>query len=222
MRAKRVGLVGLGLVVLVLVAGCGDRGGPPDDGGVVRDTVAVDPSGEGAVPEARPAEQRMSIPIEGMDEELRVLLYESPADFPLGFSTYVPEDMVVERWPSNEGDAVAFVAAFGGYRNEAAAMRVIAHRPGATEHEVEEILSQLARDLGADLVESSDDPRHDWSVREFRSVPRSSRRDAPYGTLAVGRQDGRYYTVAIHYPPEYGDGFAPRTHLILEEWRWRP
>jgi hypothetical protein len=222
-RAART--VVAGLAVLVLVAGCADRSDSrPEEDHALQPPVGADTAAPAVSeePEAQPTRKTVTVSMEGMDEAMRLVRYDAPADFPLRFSTYIPEDMVAERWPSNEGDAVAFVAAFGGERNEAAAMRVIAHRDGATAHEVEEILGQLARDLGTNLVESSDEHRYEWSVREFQSVPRRSQRDAPVGVMAVGRRGDRFYTIAIHYPPEYGDGFAPRTHQILQEWRWLP
>jgi hypothetical protein len=223
--AARTALAGLaGLAGLALLAGCGDRTDRRADEDPLPPPAVVDTT-EPAVPEdpvARPPQKTVTVSMEGMDEELRLVRYDAPSDFPLRFSTYIPEDMVAERWPSGEGDAVAFVAAFGGQRNEAAAMRVIAHREGATAVEVEEILGQLALDLGTELVASTEEPRFDWSVREYRSVPGRTQRDGPHGYMAVGRRGDRYYTVAVHYPPEYGDGFAPRTHQILQEWRWLP
>jgi hypothetical protein len=213
-----------GLAGLALVAGCGDRTDPRADEDALPPAAVADTT-EPAVsedPVARAPHKTVTVSMEGMDEALRLVRYDAPADFPLRFSTYIPEDMVAERWPSGEGDAVAFVAAFGGQRNEAAVMRVIAHREGATAVEVEEILGQLALDLGTELVPSTDERRFDWSVREYRSVPGRTQRNNPHGFMAVGRRGDRYYTVAVHYPPEYGDGFAPRTHQILQEWRWLP
>jgi hypothetical protein len=214
-------LVGLG--VLLLAAGCDvrrDRAPAEDD--PARDTLALDTVGVAAPveTEARPAEKDVAVSIEGMEEEMRVVLYEAPPDFPVRFSTYVPVDMAAERWRSPPSDAVAFVAMFGGQRNEAAAVRMIVHREGATEHEVVEILTELARDLGTELNESSDAPRFDWSIREFRNVADPARADAAQGIMAVGQRAGRYFTVAFHYPAEYGDGFAPRVNQILQEWRW--
>jgi hypothetical protein len=213
-----------GLAGLALMAGCGDRTDRRADEGALPPPAVADTTDPAVAedPVARPPQKTVTVSMEGMDEELRLVRYDAPADFPFRFSTYIPEDMVAERWPSAEGDAVAFVAAFGGQRNEAAAMRVIAHREGATAVEVEEILRQLALDLGTELVASTEEPRFDWSVREYRSVPRRAQRDGPHGYVAVGRRGDRYYTVAVHYPPEYADGFAPRTHQILQEWRWLP
>lgn len=211
------------LGALLLVAGCDvRRDGGRDEDAAVREAPVADTAGAGAdlERETRPSAKQVAVSIEGMEEEMRVVLYEAPPDFPVRFSTYIPEDMAAERWRSAPGDAVAFVAMFGGQRNEAAAVRMIVHREGATEHEIVEILTELARDLGTELTESSDAPRFDWSIREFRNEARPFRADAAQGTMAVGRRDGRYFTVAIHYPAEYGDGFGPRVSQIFQEWRW--
>lgn len=209
--------------VILLAAGCeGRRGDSAEEDRVVRVEVPVDTAAADTAVEreVRPSDKRVPISIEGVEEEMRLVLYESPSDFPLVFSTYIPEDMAAERWRGTEGDAVAFVAVLGGQRNEAAAMRMIVHRAGATEYEVVEILTELARDLGTDLEAPPNGPRFDWSVREFRNVAHPAREDAAQGFMGIGRRDNRYYTIAIHYPAEYGDGFGPRANRILQEWRW--
>lgn len=177
---------------------------------------APDRTGIGA---ERPPEARRMVEIEGMAEELRVVLYESPAGFPLPFSTYVPDALLPEAvgdWP---GEGVAFVAHFGGHRNEAAAVRILVAPEGMSEDEMMERLHELVRAMRADLAPAPE-PLFEWSRQEFVLEPRPRWMDGVAGIGAVGERQGRLYAVLAHHPPEYGDGFAPRAGLILDEWRW--
>jgi hypothetical protein len=182
-------------------------------------TPGADPSGT-VHPADRPSEQRRAIEIEGMPEEIRVALYRTPADFPIPFSTYVPAEMIAETVSSGEGDGVHFVANFGGHRNDAAAVRLVAAREGATEDEVVATLHALAAGLGTQLVEERES-RFAWSIRELRNVaPASQSAAAAEGLMALGRRGDRLFVLAMHHPAEYGDGFGPRAGVILDEWRW--
>jgi hypothetical protein len=216
MEANRRAVV-WGVVWLLLLPGCDVRAPDPP---IVERPAVVEEAVEVEEPEARPEEKVVETAIEGMPAELRLVLYESPADYPLPFSTYLPEDMVAVRDRTGEVDEVVMLAVFGGVRNEAAAVRVMVHRAGASQWEVEEVLRQVARDLGTELEASPDPARYDWSIREYRNVARRYPHEAAEGRMAVGRREGRYFTLAVHYPAEYGDGFEPRAGHILGEWRW--
>jgi hypothetical protein len=208
------------LVLSVTVPACE----VPGDGG----EGANQPSAVGAdspgFPPTRPAdraaERLIPMEIEGFEERLQFVLYRSPAGFPLPFSTYIPADMVAEAVSSGEGAAIRFVAAFGGLRNEGAAIHMIVHRAGATEADAIAALRELAAGLGTELVEAPAEESFDWSTRDFRSVALPSRPDAVEGVMTVGRRADRYFSIVIHYPAEYGDGFGPRSRQILREWRW--
>lgn len=201
-------------VWLLLVWGCEGRAPEPP----VADEVPAEAPEE---PAERPDEREDTVAVEGMPEAVRLVLYRSPEGYPLPFTTYVPSTMEVTRDATGEADEVLFVASFGGVRNEAAALRVMVHRAGASEWEVVEVLRQLARDLGTELVELPEPQEFGWSLREFRNAPRRSPGQTVQGRLALGVLGDRFFTVAIHYPPEYGDGFEPRARQILREWRWQ-
>jgi hypothetical protein len=211
-----------GMLGVVVVTGCGggDAGSRATGDDAPDAAVADSPAAPVAEPIDRAAERRIAIEIEGMREELRFLLYRSPGGFPLPFSTYVPADMIAETVSAGEGDAIRFVAAFGGLRNEGAAVRLIVHRPGAVEAEAVSALRELAAGLGTELTEADAEESFDWSVRDFRSVAVPGRPDAVEGTMAVGWRGDRYFSLVIHHPAEYGDGFGPRARQILREWRW--
>jgi hypothetical protein len=223
LRRRKAPVTGLLVAALVaLVTGCGDgAAGGRTPGDEVPEAAAGDsPVAPVAEPIERAAERRIAIEIEGMREELRFLLYRSPAGFPLPFSTYIPADMIAEAVSAGEADAIRFIAAFGGVRNEGAAVHLIVHRAGAGEAEAVSVLRALAAGLGTELTEASAEESFDWSVRDFRSVALPGRPDAVEGTMAVGRRGDRYFSLVIHHPAEYGDGFGPRARQILREWRW--
>jgi hypothetical protein len=220
-----LGLMAAAMVIVPLLAGCAR----PDDAG----DPGTAGNAEGAAPD-RPAERRMAVEVEGMAEEMGVVLYGTPTGFPLPFTTYVPEDMLAEPYPlaspttdgGAPGDApgdgaagVRFVANYGGHRNDAAAVRLIVARAEATEEELVALLRELGRELGTELVEEPD-ARFGWSIREFRNVAPASRQAVAEGLMAIGRRDGRLFALALHHPAEYGDGFGPRAGVIMDEWRW--
>lgn len=200
-----------------LLVGCARPDDPDDPGDPAADETLDRPAPD------RPAEKRVMVEMEGMGEELRLVLYRSPPDFPLPFSTYVPEDMIAEPAASGEGhddgDGVSFVANFGGQRNDAVAVRLLVAAESAPEEDMIVRLRELARDLGTEL-DDEPESRFAWSVREYRNLAPASRRAAAEGVMAIGRLEGRIFALALHHPAEYGDGFGPRAGVILDEWRW--
>jgi hypothetical protein len=218
MIARRMGPALAPMVLAGLVA-CGAPGEEPaGDGDAAPPAAPVAPGTSTAEP--RPGERLIPVEIEGFEEELRFVLYRSPEDFPLPFSTYIPEAMEAEMGRRNDAHEVAFVAAFSGARNESAALRVHVHGPAATESDAAALLAELAAELGTELVAAPQEEGFDWAIRQFRNVAVPFRADAAEGVMALGRRGDRFFSIAIHYPAEYGDGLGPRVHQILQEWRW--
>lgn len=216
------------LLAALLLGGCGEGGeeaeGPAAGAG---DTLPGDtlsggppragaPSAQDTLPE-RPATRADTIFLEGMPEVTELTLVRSPAGFDPAFSTYVPEEMVPVFTRPDRGLELRFVAAFGGVRNEEASLGVLVYPPEATEEEVLTEARRVAEAHGA-TGQPSRPGRWEWSRVEypFGEVARAR----VFGTVAVGRHVDRWFRILLRYPPEYGDGFAPRAELILEEWRW--
>lgn len=139
-------------------------------------------------------------------------LYRTPADFPIPFSTYVPEDMVAQASSSGEGESIRFIANFGGQLIEDAFMNAFFFPAGTTESEAIERAREVAGATSADPQRAASFP---WAL-EVYELGGADR----FGSVAVGEHAGRYFYLITSYPPEFGDGMGPRLDRILEEWRW--
>lgn len=162
-------------------------------------------------PSARPQTKAVTVQIEGMAETLTVSLLEPPDPFPLDFSTYVPEDFQVETVSSGEGDALRITAAFGGQPNEQALFTIFAFPERVDVEAAQQVAEQTAQTMGGTPVE---DRRYAWTLAEYQLQGERS------GFLALGEHGGSPFYLLATYPPEFGDGMAPRIKLILREWRW--
>lgn len=197
-----------------LLAACAPRGerleveDPPVP---AADTTPEIPA-QAAGPTSRPEVRQDTILIEGMPEPVTLRLYRTPPGFPLPFSTYVPADMEAETVSSGEGDAVRFVAAFGGRRTEAAHLLVTVHPEGVTEQAARQTLRAA---LGGAAAAPPGEHRYPWALAEFSG---GAGADVAHG--ALGRHQGQFFQVVVRYPAEFGDGFAPRAAAVLGEWRW--
>lgn len=198
----------------LLGAGCAAAGDAPaveDPPLPPADSVEAPPPAPGA---ERPDTVEGVINLEGSREPMTYHLYRSPADFPLPFSTYVPEDMVAEEVEAAGAREVRFVAAFGGVRNEE--MHVRARFPLAElgTEEARERAREIAEAMGS--IEPAAEGRHPWALESYRVDGEGSR----VGSVSLGRHGSRYFFVVMQYPAEAGDGFGPRARRILDEWRW--
>jgi len=160
---------------------------------------------------ARPKTREVALPIEGTTETIAVNLLEAPKAFPLNFSTYMPDDMQVETVSSGEGDALRITAAFGDQPSEQAALTIFAFPDRVSAQEALQVAEQTALALGGTPRE---DRRYTWSTAEYQLQGERS------GFLALAEHDGTPFYLLATYPPEFGDGMAPRIELILREWRW--
>lgn len=227
MRIKQFQSFSLILLAAVLCAGltaCADRSTqdavaddevvqdtPPDTSDEGGEAEAV---GDGAYVESLPAVKQDTILLEGMPESITLELYETPESFGLPFITYHPEDIKPDLVSPDEGEVVRFVANMGGVLEEDAVVGIYVHPEGTTEQEAREMMQILASSYG----ESSEpaNPRFPWSIVEYQVNDGEI-----VGTYALGQHAERYFHVMVTYPPEYGDGFGPRAHIVLEELRWK-
>ncbi|HET7274480.1 MAG TPA: hypothetical protein VFI91_04845 [Longimicrobiaceae bacterium] len=159
----------------------------------------------------RPETMEGTIGIEGMEEPMTYMLYTTRPGFGIPFSTYVPEDMVSQETSSGEGDAVRFVANFGGQLSENAFMNVYFFPEGTTEAQASERAAEVAGT-------TAPDPRgaeiYPWALEVYDLA------EADFGRVGLGQHNGRYFYVHTSYPPVFGDGMGPRVARILDEWRW--
>jgi hypothetical protein len=150
--------------------------------------------------------------IEGMAEVIPVQTFRSPLGYPLGFSTVVPEDMVVEFVSSGEGDAVRIEAAFGGVRRSDVLLSFVTLPEGTDVADARQAAGEIARMNGG--TEETDRARFPWADMVFRLGQETA------GFIALGEHRDRWFYFLASYPPEFGDGMGPRIDLILRRWTW--
>lgn len=204
-------VAGLALAGFAAACAAADRADDPmdEDAGA---PVAIDPTPTAASPPDTLATLAETVHIEGMPEVLPSRVFQSPDDFPLGFSTIVPADMEIELVRSAERDGVRFQARFGGVRSPAASLTFVALPEGASAEAARTVAADLASQVGG--VRASDGQRYDWAVEEYRLEGGRS------GFLALGEHRGVWFYILSAYPPEFGDGMGPRVALILRRWTW--
>lgn len=158
----------------------------------------------------RPQTTEATILLEGTEEAIPVRLFATPEDWPLQFSTYHPEAWLAETETRAEGAVVRFTANYEGQRNDDVYLEVVVYPEGTGE----DAARQQAADLAADLGIEASERRFSWSVEEYAGLS-----DVVQG-IALGRHGDGWFHVFWHYPPEHGDGFGPRWHLVFSEWLW--
>jgi hypothetical protein len=162
---------------------------------------------------ARASTVESFILVEGLREPMTYHLYESPAGFPLGFETYLPADMTPGSVASGEGDAIRFVPAFGDPLAQPGGLSITVPSGELSAAEAQRLVREIAAGLGS--VERVTGGGFTWALEEYRFQGPTL-----VGSVALGRHDGRYFYITAAYPAEMGDGFGPRAHRILGEWRW--
>lgn len=202
------------LSAVLLLAGCT---APDPDARAAADSVAPPPAAaeEPAVPPPpapdRPETKQVELDVEGMGEAMTLRLYRSPSGFALPFSTYVPADVQPEAARSEDGDAMRFVSAFGGTRDERAQLRLVVLPAGSDGERAWQLARAAAERRGGTPLER---PQYPWAHASYRLQGEAD------GFLSLGEHAGRWFYLVMEYPPDYAEGFTPRALVILREWRW--
>lgn len=205
---------GLGILLVLSLPACGEGERPA---GALGDGSAGDR-------EERPATRTDTVLIEGAPEPITTELYRPPDDFPLPFTTYVPQDMHATADPSER--TAHFTAAFDGARNEDAFIHLYVFPPDTPEQEAIALARGYKAAQGIPVSRGieiiSDElrpPELQNAVEAFRFRYQSEEKWFG-GIVGVARLGNRHYMLVRHYPLEYGDGFIPRADLIFRSWEW--
>ncbi|EKN68936.1 hypothetical protein P9E76_03435 [Schinkia azotoformans] len=146
------------------------------------------------------AEQKtVEMMLEGMPEDKIVKLYHHKE---LGFSTYVPDDMIVESNP----EIFNVFANFGGTENKDATLKIT----GQTEEEVIKNLQDNGFTLGKVEVKA-----FDFTDKEF-----SLNKEGMIGHVAFFKHSNDDYAIYYYFPEDYAEGFGPRSDIIIKEIEW--
>ncbi|MBI3952023.1 MAG: hypothetical protein HY314_16375 [Acidobacteria bacterium] len=121
---------------------------------------------------------------------------------------------------SGEGDAIRFIANFGGKRNEDAYLEVFFYPAGTSEAQARALAKEAATSRGLTERRADVPNYYKWSLAEYGFSSKLKGRGSIIGTGALGRHGDRFFRVTLQYPQDYAEGFVPRAHRILDEWRW--
>jgi hypothetical protein len=209
-------LLAAALAGLMLLGACSESR-PPAKPAKSADSAGASASAAPA-PASRPATMQGNLLLEGTPSSASFTLFESDAAQPLpGFSTYLPPDMVAEPG----ADELRFVAHFGGQRQAQAFLALRWLPPGTALADAPALIAAAAPG-GAALQPVADGARrHGWSLAELGLAYQATGQGRRVGSILLGRHGERLFTLTLHYPVEYADGFMPRAQRMLDDWRWR-
>lgn len=198
------------ILLLLASLACGE----PDAG---PDVPPASPDEAQPPVEARPDTRSDTLLLEGMPQPVSLQLVRAPEDVPAPFTTYATSDFEVESDQPGDQRTLRLVAAFGGQRNDDAFIEIASYPSGVEEAEA---IERARRTAGDSVRAVSDSARaHTWTTREWRTTL-AGERGSLVRQVLLGRRGDAWFHVLVQHPPEYGDGFGPRVHVLLEEWRW--
>ncbi|TCT12892.1 hypothetical protein EDC18_11163 [Natranaerovirga pectinivora] len=154
-----------------------------------------------------PSEITKTIFIEGMEEEIFLNRFIHQ-DFL--YLTYVPSDMISEYTSFNNGDSVRFYSNFNEMKNEDILVEFTFYDDDVSISDLENLLELYSWDLSSKKLSER---LFSWSIAESYIQDESL-----IGTIALGIYSDQYFTLYYQHPWEFGDGFYPRLHTIIEEF----
>lgn len=156
--------------------------------------------------------------------------FESGPEFPLPFWTLVPDSGLTVRVEAPEADesghgfdgAVRFEWQGGP---QPAFLRLVVLERTMSDNDARGIVRGIGTDFGPtgsqgiEYDEAVSPPGHPWATLGYR-LRGQVRGVAVDGWISLGRHAERPFYFMALYPPEYGDGLAPRFDYILRHWEW--
>lgn len=124
----------------------------------------------------------------------------------LNFSTYYPEDMLVQE----EKEKLRFYANFGNVEEKNAYVDIY-KLDGDVFHEQKKRVEDVFHDYTF-VEKQKSDFLFPFSEQEF-----SFQKGEFYGLATVFQRDGQFFGAIIHFPAEYEEGLMPRAAKILTE-----
>ncbi len=159
--------------------------------------------------------QTAALQLEGEEVMVSATTATSPSEWPLQFSTVVPEPFQVETSVDEMGYRTRFVWNYPGSQPDPApAFQVYVFDSDVTEDQVREHVTAIAQRLNLSQLASEDKAYPQADVEYARAASGHTAR------LSAGQNGDVMWYILTQYPSEYGDGFGPRQHLILNSWHW--
>ncbi|MDQ0338081.1 hypothetical protein J2S00_000864 [Caldalkalibacillus uzonensis] len=171
-----------------------------------------EPSEESSVATDRPPTQEIIMEIEGM-EELQTFHLVQYNRIP--FTTYIPEDWQAEYLEENDLYGVRLAPAGNDY----GMMKVMFFPPHTTREQAEEyIVQHVIQGRQFETLPRDEEERQylpEWAVHSYLFYPQDQT-----GEVHLGRYQDQLFYVHSEFIDEAGDGWGPRTDVILAEWFW--
>jgi hypothetical protein len=210
-RSLLYGCIGIGAAILVACAlPLFNRLNPPQPG------ASPSPS-EPFQPESRV----IPLSIEGQPTEVELKLFH-PADLPL--TTYFPaKEFQSEVQNANGATQIRFSFSPTGQKDPKAYLQIVLPESGNSLEQVQEMLvgdRGIMATNGWELVDRTDVVSYPWAKEKLLYQYQASD-GLTVGSIYVGENKGKAFYILTHYPAEYGDGFEPRSAIILENLQFK-
>jgi hypothetical protein len=169
-----------------------------------------------AVGTVQPDTKIITMNLEGQPTEVELKRFHQS---PLSFTTYYPEGAFTpEMNSSDEGTGVRFYFSPTGKKNKAAYIHFFFPRGTNSLESVQDLLLGDQGLLVAnhwELIDRTDIVSYPWA-KEKLLYQHQENTERMVGAIYIGQAGGQTFYTLTHYPVEYGDGFEPRSNIVLE------
>lgn len=164
----------------------------------------------------QPDTKIVTMNLEGEPTEIELKRFDQST---LPFTTYYPETAFIPEMSSSaQGTGVRFYFSPTGQKDESAYISFFFPRGS---NSVESIQNLLLGDQGVlikngwELIDRTDIVSYPWA-KEKLLYQHQENTERVVGAIYVGQEAGQTFYTLTHYPAEYGDGFEPRSNIVLE------
>ncbi|WP_243713861.1 hypothetical protein [Nostoc sp. 106C] len=161
----------------------------------------------------RPTTKTATISVEGEKTSITLRLYDQYSNL---FTTYFPDkEFLAQGSSSGEGTGVRFIANFGGSKNENAYVHIAFLNNLKTLQQLKSFVNAKNGLIASNrwrVVDRTQKVPYAWAREKIVF----SKGKNIVGNVYLGQENGKVFYVITNYPVEYGDGFAPRADLILQ------
>jgi hypothetical protein len=164
----------------------------------------------------QPNTKIITMNLEGEAREVELRLFEHEA---LPFTTYYPaKSFTPEVSSSKAGVRVRFYFSPTGTKDEDAYISFFLPSRSTNLAAMQDLIlgdRGLLADNQWELLDRTNIVSYGWA-EEKMLYQHQAGSELAVGAIYVGEEEGQTFYTLTHYPVEYGDGFEPRSNIILE------